>query len=85
MVRPVGLVKCRTCNHVAAASEHRPEEPLEVVDASPGRPTDLVARVPLRCPMCGASGTLLVGYGASASPEEAEVLRHLFRRRLLVA
>ena len=37
-------------------------------------PADMVAVVALRCPACGARGTVALKYGPLATPEEAEVL-----------
>jgi len=40
-------------------------------------PDDMVAIVAVSCPSCQTKGTLVLKYGAEATPEEADVLRLL--------
>jgi hypothetical protein len=40
-------------------------------------PADMLAVVALVCPICKTHGTLVVGYGPEAGPDDAEVLSGL--------
>jgi len=40
-------------------------------------PDDMVAVVALTCPACGAKGTLVLGYGPMATPQDSDVLKSL--------
>jgi hypothetical protein len=40
-------------------------------------PDDMVAIVAVTCPVCGERGTLVLGFGPSADPDDADVLRDL--------
>jgi hypothetical protein len=40
-------------------------------------PADMVAVVALTCPACGARGTVVLGFGPMATPEDSDVLQGL--------
>jgi len=40
----------------------------------------MVMVVPVTCPNCGASGSLILGYGPNASAEDADALASMERR-----
>jgi hypothetical protein len=40
-------------------------------------PDDMVAVVAITCPACGARGTVVLGFGPTAAPEESDVLKDL--------
>jgi hypothetical protein len=40
-------------------------------------PDDMVAVVALTCPACGCKGTVVLGYGPIASPQDSDVLKSL--------
>jgi hypothetical protein len=40
-------------------------------------PADMVAVVAITCPVCGSRGTAILGYGPSATPQDADVLKEL--------
>ncbi|MDP9386911.1 MAG: hypothetical protein M3Q48_03030 [Actinomycetota bacterium] len=67
-----GRIKCFNCRTDSPAGEVH----LEIVRRTEGAsdPADMVAVAALRCPQCGAGGTVALKYGPDATPEEAEVL-----------
>ena len=44
-------------------------------------PDDMLAVVAVQCDLCGASGTMVLGYGPAASDVDGDVLRALQDRR----
>jgi hypothetical protein len=74
-----GLVRCYSCHTDCDPATMELNEILRVEGASD--PDDEVAVVALTCPSCGCKGTLVLKYGAEATPEESEVLRALEDRR----
>jgi len=44
-------------------------------------PDDMLAVVALECGLCGASGTMVLGYGPASSDSDGDVLRALQDRR----
>jgi hypothetical protein len=40
-------------------------------------PDDMVAIVAITCPACGVRGTVVLGFGPTAAPEESDVLQGL--------
>lgn len=70
-----GRIRCFSCRGDSPASAVH----LEVLRRTEGAsdPADLVAVAAVRCPRCGAAGTLALKYGPGATPEEAEVLARL--------
>src|SRR4051794_10066810 len=68
-------VICLACHtHHHAGSVHL--RALYRVEGAPD-PADMAAVAAVICPACGAKGTLVLRYGAEATPEEADVLRLL--------
>ena len=43
----------------------------------PGDPADMAAVAVVTCPWCSMAGTVVMGYGPTASPEDADVLEQL--------
>jgi hypothetical protein len=70
--RPEGQVLCLTCHTESAAADMRVDalERLEGVSD----PDDMLAVAALRCPVCNALGTLVLGYGPEAASDDSEVL-----------
>ena len=73
--RPDGRVRCGHCHQEGPAAEFDLAGLRRTEGASD--PADMAAVVALRCPHCGAGGTVALKYGPDASPEEAELLRRL--------
>ncbi|MGQ0520313.1 MAG: hypothetical protein ACT4PX_04060 [Actinomycetota bacterium] len=72
---PGCLLRCFACRvDSPAAAVH-----LDALRRTEGAsdPADMVAVAAVRCPSCGAGGTVALKYGPGATPEEAEVL-HAF-------
>lgn len=72
---PDGLIRCFTCRTERPAREVHLYALRRTEGASD--PDDMVAVAAIRCPACGASGTVALKYGPGATIEEAEVLEHL--------
>jgi len=70
-----GQVLCFTCHKRTPAIEMD----FGALRRSEGvsDPSDMVAIVAVTCGQCQAKGTLVLKYGAEATPEEADVLRLL--------
>jgi hypothetical protein len=75
--RPASIdaLRCHRCRAEFAASEGTVDriERLEGVSD----PDDMLAVVAMRCPRCGAAGTLVLNYGPESTPEQAAVLASL--------
>ena len=73
--RPAGMIICLTCRQESPAGEFN----LQVMRRTEGAsdPDDMLAIAGLVCPRCGAKGTVVLGYGPEADPDESEVLAHL--------
>lgn len=74
-IRPGGAVECTNCHR-----ELTPREiPLEAMRRVEGAsdPADMAVIGALRCPKCGARGTVVVPYGPLATRDSGEVLRQL--------
>ena len=73
--RAGGAVVCFSCRQESRAGEvvlhalHRIEGVSD--------PDDMVAVAALACPRCGARGTVVLGYGPEADPDESDVLVRL--------
>lgn len=65
-------VVCHTCEQRFDAREAPMASRRRLEGASD--PDDMLAVVALACPACGARGTLVLGYGPSATAEDADVL-----------
>ena len=72
-----GQVTCFSCHMDHPAAEFHLDELRRTEGASD--PDDMVAVAALRCPHCGAKGTVALKYGPDASVEESEVLAQLER------
>lgn len=64
-------LECHTCAQVFAASEASMASRRRLEGASD--PDDMLAVIALTCPHCGAQGTVVLGFGPSATPEDADV------------
>lgn len=73
--RPGGMILCFTCRRESPATEFTLQAQRRTEGASD--PADMLAIVGLVCPRCGAQGTVVLGYGPEADPDDAEVLAHL--------
>ena len=78
-VESATAVRCATCGAVSEAADV-PMHSLRRVEGA-SDPADMAALVALSCPSCGSRGTLVLTYGAAASPEEGDVLGALRDRR----
>ena len=65
-------IRCFACHTDSPAQDVRLDGVRRTEGASD--PADMVAVAALRCPACGAKGTVALKYGPIATPEEAEVL-----------
>jgi len=68
-------VVCYTCHERSPATSVGLHALVRTEGASD--PDDMVAIAAVVCPRCGAKGTLVLHFGALASPEEDDVLRAL--------
>ncbi len=68
-------IQCLTCRVTSPAADQRNDAVARIEGASD--PEEQAAVVMVRCPHCGAEGSLILRYGPAASPDEAEVLRAL--------
>jgi hypothetical protein len=77
--REEATVVCFSCHHETPARE----VPLESMRRTEGAsdPDDMAVVAAIVCPHCGQKGTLVMHFGATATPEEDEVLRDLEDRR----
>ena len=73
------IVRCDTCGTELDAGAVRMRSLRRLEGASD--PDDMLAVVALECEVCGAAGTLVLGYGPTASPDDSDVLRSLQDRR----
>lgn len=73
-----GSVRCFTCHQSFAADTVDASSLTRLEGASD--PADMVAVVPVVCPNCDATGSMVLHFGAQASAEEADVLVALDRR-----
>jgi hypothetical protein len=73
--RPGGRIMCFACHEESPATEAR----LDALGRTEGAsdPADMLAVAGLACPRCHARGTMVLGYGPEADPDDAEVLAHL--------
>lgn len=70
-----GRITCRACGSTQRPARYEVHDQRRTEGASD--PADMALVVAMRCPECGASGTLTAKYGPAATPDEAEVLRQL--------
>lgn len=64
-------VQCGACNKTSAASEFDVSVTRRLEGASD--PDDMLTVVGARCPRCERSGALILGYGPSASEDDAAI------------
>jgi ferredoxin len=77
--RPGIQVECLTCRRSCPAAVVELDALRRLEGASD--PDEMAAVCALRCPHCGALGTLVLPYGPEASAVDAEVLAALDDRR----
>jgi hypothetical protein len=65
-------LECHTCAQVFAAADAPMASRRRLEGASD--PADMLAVVALTCPHCGAQGTVVLGFGPSATAEDSDVL-----------
>ncbi len=77
--RPDGMVRCHSCG----SDEPSEQMALEALHRFEGvaDPADEACVAAVECPACGEWGTLVMGYGPSASPEDASVLANFIDDR----
>lgn len=71
-------LRCFTCRETFSAADVTADRLTRLEGASD--PSDMVSVIPVTCPHCGTSGSLVLNYGAEASAEEADVLAAMERR-----
>ncbi|MCU1371792.1 MAG: hypothetical protein JWO77_2986 [Ilumatobacteraceae bacterium] len=65
-------VVCGACGRAAPAADLQVLEERRLEGASD--PDDMVLVVAASCPACGARGTIALGYGPEASPEDSDLV-----------
>ena len=75
--RAGGMIHCFSCDGDFPAQDCRHGAIRRLEGASD--PADMLAVIPVRCPNCGAQGTVVANYGPEATVEDAEVLVMLDR------
>ncbi|MCA1691386.1 MAG: hypothetical protein LC733_03970 [Actinobacteria bacterium] len=73
--RPGGRVLCVSCHMESDAAEMEMDGLQRVEGVSD--PADMLVVAALVCPVCNTHGTLVLGYGPDAGPDDAEVLAGL--------
>ena len=69
------MLECLTCRQRVAPEDSEVRGMRRLEGASD--PDDMLAVAALVCPACGAPGTVLLGYGPSATIDDATVLAAL--------
>jgi len=72
-----GAILCLTCRGEFAALDTAANQVTRIEGASD--PSEMSMVVPLRCPRCGAAGTLILRYGPEAGAADSDVLGALSR------
>jgi hypothetical protein len=70
-----GRLQCLSCRHEIAAGALAMDDLHRLEGASD--PSDMLAVAALRCPDCGARGTVVLNYGPGAPIDDADVLTSL--------
>jgi hypothetical protein len=70
-----GSVRWRACGHEAPATEVQVASTRRMEGASD--PDDMLAVLAVPCPVCGAKAALVLHYGPTAGPADADVLAAL--------
>jgi hypothetical protein len=74
-----GKLRCGACRTVSDAHDVHVDAMGRAEGAS--NPDDMAMVAVVRCPWCTVAGTLVVGYGPMASPEDSDVVASLFDER----
>lgn len=70
-----GRIRWHACRHEAAAGDVEAVHVRRMEGASD--PADMLAVVAVRCPVCGEQAALILHYGPTAGPADADVLAAL--------
>ena len=70
-------LRCFTCRETFSAVGLNADRVTRLEGASD--PSDQAMVVPVTCPKCGISGSLVLNYGPGASPDEADVIHAMDR------
>jgi hypothetical protein len=70
-VEPEGKLRCGACRTVSDAEDCHVDGMARA--EGPSDPADMALVAVVRCPWCTVAGTLVVGYGPMASPEDSDV------------
>jgi hypothetical protein len=70
-------VRCLTCRSVFSTAAIDADRMVRLEGASD--PADMLAVLPVQCPVCAAMGTLVCNYGPESTVEDAELLVSLER------
>jgi hypothetical protein len=70
-----GIAHCSTCGNDIEPARLEFVSLRRLEGASD--PDDMLAVAAIRCPVCGARGTAVLGYGPNAAPEDSELLLRL--------
>jgi hypothetical protein len=70
-------LRCEHCEVTSPATAFVVEDTRRLEGASD--PDDLVTLVAAFCPSCGSGGSLVLGYGVNASPDDALIAASLLR------
>jgi hypothetical protein len=70
--REAGHILCFTCRDTFPAGDAGIDALERLEGASD--PDDMAAVAAMRCPRCGARGTIVLKYGPESTPEDGEVL-----------
>lgn len=73
-----GMIRCLTCQDAFSAAERRADQLMRLEGATD--PDDMLMVVPMVCGRCGASGSLVLGYGPNANADDEAVILGLDRR-----
>ncbi len=74
-----GTIRCDSCGSQLDANQVDMRSLRRLEGASD--PDDMMAVVAMQCGVCGASGTMVLGYGPASSDLDGDVLRALQDRR----
>jgi len=70
-VEPGAKLRCGACRTVSDAADVRVDAMARA--EGPSDPADMAMVAIVRCPWCTMAGVLVVGYGPTASPDDADV------------
>jgi hypothetical protein len=71
-IRPGALLHCGSCGSDSAAARQSADQARRTEGASD--PADMTMVMPVVCPVCGARGTLTLGYGPEADPDASDFI-----------